>query len=87
MRQMMLRGALVVGMAAILAGGAWTVEAQGKGGKEKHPILRQSIHQLEAIKDRLQKAPTDFGGHREKAVDAIGHAIEELNQAIAFDKK
>ncbi len=85
MRQMMYRGALVVGMAAVLVGGAWTVEAQGK--KEKHPVLQQSIHQLEAIKDRLQKAPTDFGGHREKAVDAIGHAIEELNQAVAFDKK
>ncbi len=86
---MMYRGVLVVGMAAVLAGGAWTVEAQGKaqGKKENHPVLQQSIHQLEGIKDRLQKAPADFGGHRERTVDAIGHAIEELNQAIAFDKK
>jgi hypothetical protein len=45
------------------------------------------MRQLEAVKDRLQKAPTDFGGHREKAVDAIGHAISELQQAIEFDKK
>ena len=45
------------------------------------------MRQLEGIKDRLQKAPTDFGGHREKAVDAISHAISELQQAIQFDNK
>jgi len=49
--------------------------------------LQQSVRQLEGVKDRLQKAPTDFGGHREAAVDAITRAISELRQAETFDKK
>jgi hypothetical protein len=88
MRQMIRTSVLAIGLTAALAGGAWTVHAQGgKGGGEKHPVLRNSMNQLEGIRDRLLKAPTDFGGHREKAVDAISHAINELQQAIAFDAK
>jgi hypothetical protein len=45
---------LALGMAVAFAGGAWRVQAQA----EKHPVLRNSIHQLEGIKDRLQKAPS-----------------------------
>ena len=62
-------------------------QKQNKNGNERHPVLKNSMRQLENIKDRLQKAPTDFGGHREKAVDAITHAISELQQAIQFDSK
>jgi hypothetical protein len=54
---------------------------------EKHPVLQSSVRQIEAIKDRLQKAPTDFGGHKEAAIDALSHALNELNQAIQFDKR
>ena len=78
---------VALGLAAVLAGGDWAVQAQGNKGGEKHPVLQNSMRQLEGIKDRLQKAPTDFGGHREKAVDAISHAISELQQAIQFDNK
>jgi hypothetical protein len=88
MSQSICTSLVALGLAATLTGGAWTVQAQGgKGGGERHPVLQNSVHQLEGIKDRLQKAPTDFGGHREKAVDAISHAINELQQAIEFDKK
>jgi hypothetical protein len=87
MRQSIRAGVVAIGLAAALAGGSWAVQAQGNKGGEKHPVLQNSMRQLEAVKDRLQKAPTDFGGHREKAVDAIGHAISELQQAIAFDSK
>jgi hypothetical protein len=45
------------------------------------------MHQLEAIRDRLQKAPTDFGRHREAAVDHDSRAINDLQQGIQFDKK
>jgi hypothetical protein len=45
------------------------------------------MRQLEAIRDRLQKAPTDFGGHREAAVDHISKAMNELQQGIQFDKR
>jgi hypothetical protein len=51
------------------------------------PVLRQSMHQLEAIRNRLQKAPTDFGRHREVAVDHDSRAINDLQLGIQFDKK
>ena len=68
--------------------GVWSVSAQnGKNGEEKHPVLRHSIQQLERIKDHLQQAPTDFGGHKAAAIEAIDHAMGELHQAMEFDKK
>lgn len=91
-----VRGFAVVALTALLTGGVATtvvrpveaaVQQKKQNAKEGHPVLQQSIRQLEAIKDRLQKAPTDFGGHREAAVDAITKAINELHQAEAFDKK
>jgi hypothetical protein len=85
------------GFAALLAAGAgvWQgsaqaatlAEVQAKARAERHPVIQQSIRQLEGVKDRLQKAPTDFGGHRAAAVEAITRAIGELHQAEAFDKK
>jgi hypothetical protein len=87
MRQLVQTSAIAFALATALAVGAWTAQAQSTKGGEKHPVLQNSVRQLEAIKDRLQRAPTDFGGHREKAVDAIGHAINELQQAIQFDQK
>ena len=44
------------------------------------------MQQLEAVRDRLQKAPTDFGRHRQAAVDHASKAIDELQQGIQFDK-
>ncbi len=65
------------------AGGAWTASAQN----ERHPVLRASIRQLEGIKDRLEKAPSDFGGHKAAAIESINHAMTDLRQAIEFDRK
>ena len=45
------------------------------------------MRQLEAGRDRVQKALTDFGGHREAAVDHDSRAINDLQQGIQFDKK
>lgn len=68
------------------AGGAATAQG-GQTKREAHPVLQNSIRQIEAIKDRLQNAPSDFGGHRVAAIEALNHAISELQQAIQFDKK
>ena len=79
---------------ALVGGGNQVIVAQtaqkpkaAQQGREPHPVIVSSIRQLEGVKDRLQKAPTDFGGHREAAVDAITHAISELNMALNYDKK
>ncbi len=86
MKRYARRSIVILGLAAALAGGAYRGVAAQQGG-EKHPVLRQSMRQLEGVRDRLQKAPTDFGGHREVAVDHINRAISELEQAIQFDKR
>ena len=62
--------------------------AQGAHAKrERHPVLQNSIRQIEVIKDHLQKAPSDFGGHRVAAIEALNRAMSELQQAIQFDKR
>jgi hypothetical protein len=55
--------------------------------REAHPVLQRAMRQLEAVKDELQKAPDDFHGHKEAAIDAVTHAINELQQGVAADKK
>lgn len=93
MKQAIRRSVVALGLTLAMAGGVFTLTArraqagQGAGGGEKHPVLQNSIRQLENVKDRLQKAPTDFGGHRVAAIEAINHAINELQQAIQFDKR
>jgi hypothetical protein len=81
-------------LATFLGSSAWTTSTlvaqaapKTQSAKEPHPVLQNSIRQIEGIKDRLQKAPTDFGGHKEAAIDALNRAMNELQQAIQFDKK
>jgi hypothetical protein len=82
MARFIRKSLVVVGLLGVLAAGGWTVTAQ-----ERHPVLRHSIRQLEGIKDHLQKAPTDFGGHKAAAIEAINRAMNELREAIEYDKK
>ncbi len=54
---------------------------------EHHPELHKALRKLRAAKQDLEKASHDYGGHRVKAIEAINHAIEELNDALQIDKK
>jgi hypothetical protein len=54
---------------------------------EAHPAIQRAMRQLEAVRSELQKASDDFHGHKETAIDAVTHAINELQQAIQADKK
>ena len=79
------RPLMVAGLALALAGGTWTISAQSK--KEPHPTLERAIEQINHIKGRLQEAPKDFGGHKQKAIEALSLANDELRAAIQFDKR
>jgi len=70
---------MALGFVVAFSLGAW-------GGKEPHPVLTRAIEQIGNIKSRLQQAPKDFGGHKQKAIDALNLASDELHQAIQFDK-
>jgi hypothetical protein len=81
---MIRRGFMVAVLVIAFAGAAWTVDAQHR--KEAHPVLQRAMAQITNMKGRLQSAPKDFGGHKQKAIAALGLAFEELQQAVQFDK-
>jgi multidrug efflux pump subunit AcrA (membrane-fusion protein) len=72
---------LVLALLAALA------EARPQGmraEKAAHPRIVKAIHSLEDAIDSMQKAPHDFGGHREDAIRASRAAIEQLRLALAY---
>ena len=56
-------------------------------GREHHPEIRKAIEQLKRAKADLQHASHDFGGHRDAALKACDEAIEQLQQALNYDRK
>ena len=54
---------------------------------EHHPELRKAMRKLRGAKADLEKAASDFGGHKAKAIEAITQALEELKAAVDSDKK
>jgi hypothetical protein len=56
-------------------------------GKERHPELRKALRALNNAQKFLQQANKDFDGHREQALDLTQKAIDQVQQAIASDKK
>jgi hypothetical protein len=54
---------------------------------ERHPRIRMAIRALEAAKREMQEADHDFGGHRVAALEECDKAINQLKEALAFDKQ
>jgi hypothetical protein len=73
-----------IGLVAAFSAGTWTAQAQNK--KEAHPVLERAIDQINNIKGQLQSAPKDFAGHKQKAIEALNLATDELHQAMRVDK-
>ncbi len=55
-----------------------------KEEKERHPRLRAALHELREARKELKEADHDFGGHREEAVKATDHAIEQIEKALKW---
>jgi hypothetical protein len=49
-----------------------------------HPEIDDALRLLNDAQDHLSHAAHDFGGHRTKAMDHIGKAVEELHAALAW---
>lgn len=60
---------------------------QMHGKREHHPEIRRALNKLHAAQKDLAHAAHDFGGHRAKAEDLVNQAIQELQAALAYDKK
>jgi hypothetical protein len=54
---------------------------------EHHPHLHRSLHELKEARVELKEAKHNFGGHREKALRDVDHAIEQLELALKFAHK
>lgn len=54
---------------------------------EQHPHIRAALMELREAKRELQTAAHDFGGHRKEAIEAVDTAINQLQQALQYDKK
>jgi hypothetical protein len=80
MRRMVMAAGFVLAFTA----GVWVANAHGQ---ERHPVLQRAIEQISNLKGRLEQAPHDFGGHKQKAIEALSVAASELRQGIEFDKK
>ena len=52
---------------------------------DKQPHMREAMASLRQAKDALEKADTDKGGHRAKALDLVKQAIDETKAGIDFD--
>jgi hypothetical protein len=62
-------------------------EAQPRRLQHHHPHLTAALHELKEARHELKEARHDFGGHREKALKAVDHAIHELEAALHYAKK
>ncbi|MGA9853709.1 MAG: hypothetical protein WBR29_00330 [Gammaproteobacteria bacterium] len=52
----------------------------------RHPEMHAAMQNLQAAEQSLQKASHDYGGHREKAMQLIHDAQEEIKAGLAFAK-
>jgi hypothetical protein len=55
--------------------------ALAKPAPASHPEYRDAINDLRSARKHLEKAMADGYGHRDRAMRAIDHAIEECEQA------
>ena len=55
--------------------------------KEAHPELHAAMAALERAKKDLEKASSDYGGHKAESIKAIDEAIKHLKLAEEYDKK
>ena len=58
----------------------------GKAAAE-FPELNAAKRNLQQAKINLEKAATDFGGHKMKAAEAVEKAIKEVDEAILYGDK
>ena len=53
---------------------------------ERHAEVHKAMRKLRGAKQDLEKATSDYAGHKAKAMEAINKALEELRAALASDK-
>jgi len=53
----------------------------------EHPRMARALVDLALVKEHLEKAAHDFGGHRVEAIKSIDEAIKQIELAMKYDAK
>jgi hypothetical protein len=62
---------------------AWTAPAKDVYKDYKnYPHIRHALVSLRTAHKEMKEAAIDFGGHKEKAIEAVDHAIDQLEKAL-----
>jgi cell fate (sporulation/competence/biofilm development) regulator YmcA (YheA/YmcA/DUF963 family) len=56
--------------------------AQTTNGTQHPSHMHAALHELKHARKELHEAKHNFGGHKEKAIEAVDHAIHQLEKAI-----
>jgi hypothetical protein len=67
-----------------------TTQSTTKAGAQtaQHPShLHAALHELKQARHELKEAKHDYGGHREKALEAVDHAIHQLEKAVHYHQQ
>jgi len=59
----------------------------GTSGAGGQPMMQDALGKLRAAKSELEAAAPNKGGHREKAIEIVDRAINQVNDGIAFAAK
>ena len=51
------------------------------------PMMNQALTNLRQARANLNKATADKGGHRNKALDLVNEAIDQVEKGIAYDRR
>ncbi len=78
-RRSLLRGFLLVFLLAIGFIAGQLSAAQ--------PKMQDALKHLRSARADLNRATPDKGGHRERAIDLVNSAINEVERGIAYDRR
>jgi hypothetical protein len=51
------------------------------------PHMNAALKQLRAAKSSLNKASADKGGHRNRALELVDQAIDQVERGMAYDRR
>jgi hypothetical protein len=51
------------------------------------PQMQSALRHLRSAKGDLNRATTDKGGHRARAIELVEQAISEVEKGIAYDRR
>jgi hypothetical protein len=81
---MVMALALAVFFSAIPGNAQPNGMGQNFGNHASH--MHAALHELKQARTELHESKHDYGGHREKALEAVDHAIHQLEKALKFHK-